>query len=173
MANNENQSGAAAAVSDAPQAVRFEAKKAYLKDVSFESPSTPGVFTQKWADPKIDVQAAISYRVIEENFGIFDVNLKVTVTARREENVLYLAEVQQAGVFQIQHPDADARQLVCEVTCPTILLPFAREELNSLITKGGFDPFLLAPINFEALYRTKKNQEKEQAGRADETGRPN
>jgi preprotein translocase subunit SecB len=172
MPNNENESDEVS--STAEQAtVKFESKKIYLKDASFEAPSAPAIFTKKDVIPAIDIQATITYRLIEENTGLYDVNLKVTVTARHDNNTLYLAEIEQAGVFQIQHPDADTRLAVCEVTCPTILLPFAREQLNNMITKGGFSAFLLAPINFETLFQSKRAKEKEQANLADETGKPN
>ena len=93
---------------------------------------------------------------------VYDVILKVTATSQHDDTALYLAKVQQAGVFQIQSPDIDDRKVAVEVTCPHILLPFAREELNSLITKGGFSPFLLAPINFMTLFQDKIDQEVKQ-----------
>lgn len=139
----------------------FHTKKIYLKDASFEAPSTPGIFTQTGIKPAFDVQMFIDYQAIDEKSGLTEIILKITATSRHEENTLYLAEVHQAGLFEIQHPDPDTHQMIIQVTCPHILLPFAREELNGLISKGGFSNFLIAPVNFEALYQSRKNGEKD------------
>ena len=146
--------------------IRFDTVKVYLKDASFEAPSTPKIFTQPGVKPKNDVQVLIDYRLIEEESGIAEIVLKITVTSKHEDNVLYLAEVHQAGLFRIQHPNPDTRQIIIEVTCPHLLLPFAREELNNLITKGGFGSFLLSPINFETLYTNKKKKEMDSVANA-------
>lgn len=144
-------------------ATRFDTIKVYLKDASFEAPSTPKIFTQ--ADVKLthDIQIAVDYQIVDETNDIHEIILKATVTAAHEDNTVYLAEVHQAGVFRIQHPDANTKQIVIEVACPGILLPFAREELNNLTTKGGFGAFLLSPVNFESLYRSKQQQKDSEA----------
>ena len=142
-------------------------KKIYIKDLSFEAPSTPEVFTREQIKPTLGIEVLIDFRAIDKEEGLAEIILKVTVTSKHEDNIIYIAEVHQAGLFQIQHPSAEARQMIVEVTCPTILLPFAREELNSLISKGGFNNFLLAPMNFEGLYRAKKAKEMDQSANAD------
>ena len=161
MAEQENQDNKNDSTTQQP-AARFETVRVYLKDASFEAPSSPEVFLQQAEKPKTEVEVLLDYRTLDEESGLFEVVVKITVTSKVEENTLYLAEVHQAGLFQIQHPDPNARDTVMEVTCPHILLPFAREELNSLITKGGFSAFLLAPVNFDALHRNKKEQQKKE-----------
>lgn len=137
---------------------RLETLKIYLKDASFESPLSPGIFATPSTQPKFESQLGLDIHSVEEDQGVYEIVLRVTVTSQHEGKTLYLAEVHQAGIFQLVHPDKDKLRKVMEVTCPHILLPFAREELNSLITKGGFSPFLLAPVNFESLYRSKADQ---------------
>ena len=134
---------------------RFKTLKIYLKDASFESPLTPDIFATPSSEPKFESQLGLDVNTVDEKQGVVEIVLKITITSEHDGRTLFLAEVQQAGIFQLVHSDVERRQLVMEVTCPHILLPFAREELNSLITKGGFSPFLMAPVNFEALYRTK------------------
>ena len=162
MTDKEKDSQEAAGKSDSAKA-NFETLKVYLKDASFEAPSTPGIFTQKGSPPKTDVEVLLDYSSIDDEQGLVDVVLNLTVTSKNDDGTLYLAEVHQAGVFQVLHPNPDARELVIEVTCPHILMPFAREELNSLITKGGFGAFLLTPVNFDLIYRNKKQKQEEQA----------
>ncbi len=149
-------SAADSASSDA----RFETIKVYLKDVSFEAPSSPMIFLEKSDKPKSEVDIRVEHNALDDKAGVLEVILKITITAKQGEHTLYLAEVEQGGIFQVQHPDSSTREIMVEVTCPHILLPFAREELNSLITKGGFNSFLLAPINFDGLFKNKKAQQK-------------
>lgn len=156
MAEQENQDTNSTTQQPAP---RFETVRVYLKDASFEAPASPEVFLQQAEKPKTEVEVLLDYRTLDEASGLIEIVVKITVTSKVGENTLYLAEVHQAGLFQIQHPDPNARGIVMEVTCPHILLPFAREELNNLITKGGFSAFLLAPVNFDALHRNKKEQQ--------------
>jgi preprotein translocase subunit SecB len=162
MTDKENESQKAAGNSD-PAKAKFETLKIYLKDASFEAPSTPGIFTQKNTPPKIEVEVLLDYSSIDDEQGLVDVVLNLTVTSKNDDGTLYLAEVHQAGVFQVLHPNPDARELVIEVTCPHILMPFAREEINSLITKGGFAAFLVSPVNFDVVYRDKSQKQEEQA----------
>ncbi|NKB64042.1 MAG: protein-export chaperone SecB [Gammaproteobacteria bacterium] len=137
----------------------LELKKVYIKDVSFESPNAPLIFTQTGGpQPTIDMQVAMENSLLEDNEDFYEVVLKVTITAKTDDNVAFLVEVEQAGVFLLQHAEEEKMNIMKEVACPHILLPFAREEINSLVTKGGFQPLLISPINFEALYMRKLNE---------------
>ncbi len=122
---------------------KLEPKKIYLKDCSFESPSSPQVFGRGEVQPKIDVQMTITHQRIEADKNYFEVVLKLTVTAMHEEVNLFLAEIQQAGIFGVQNVSDEQIGMVLEVACPHMLLPFAREELASLVAKGGFPQLLL------------------------------
>ncbi|OIQ86093.1 protein-export protein SecB [mine drainage metagenome] len=50
------------------------------------------------------------------------------------------------------------------MTCPNILFPYAREAVSDMVTRAGFPPVLLSPINFEALFLQQKQHQAEQAG---------
>jgi preprotein translocase subunit SecB len=68
---------------------------------------------------------------------------------------LFLVEASQAGVFQIRNvPDSDLPALL-GIVCPNVLFPYARETVSDLITRAGFPPVLLAPVNFEAIYQQR------------------
>ena len=153
------------------QATRqFEMLRVYLKDASFEAPSLPQAFIENATRPqKSDLDFVLNYHAINQADGLIEVTLDITVTSSRESETLYLAEIQQGGLFRIIHPDPAARSQALEITCPHLLLPFAREEINSLITKGGFPPFLLSVINFEMIYQDKLKQ---QAKKQDSTPDP-
>lgn len=138
-------------------------QKIYTKDVSFESPNSPFGFQDEWK-PAISVDLNTDGQTLEDN--IFEVILKVTVTAKNNDKTAFLAEVQQAGIFQLSGFDDEQQGFIIGSYCPGTLFPYAREVISSMITDGGYPPVVLAPVNFEALYQEhlKKNAEnKEQA----------
>ncbi|MGI9310595.1 MAG: protein-export chaperone SecB [bacterium] len=146
-------------MADANQRAKIEAKKVYLKDASFESPGSPQVFAQGEINPELDVQMTMTHQRIEPEQNYYEVVLSATVTASQDGDALFLAEVQEAGIFEISHVPEANLEAVLETACPHILLPFARESLASMISKGGFPQLLLSPVNFQALYNQKKAKE--------------
>jgi preprotein translocase subunit SecB len=138
------------------QAKQFVIQKIYIKDVSFETPNSPMVFTQKW-EPKVEFNLASNAQALEN--GLFEVSLTVTVTVKLEDKTAYLAEVTQAGVFTIAGFEEQEMAPMIGSYCPTILFPFAREVVSDLSVKGGFPPMLLAPVNFDALYMQHLQQQ--------------
>ena len=144
---------------------RFTPKKIYLKDASFESPGAPDIFLKSSINPEIEMNLNVSHTAVEESGRFYEVVLQVTATATLEGQNVFLVEVQQAGMFEIVAEDPKQRELLVEVGCPHTLLPFAREELANLVSKGGYQQMLIAPVNFEAIYRQKLEQE----GAADST----
>lgn len=137
----------------------IEAKKVYLKDASFESPSSPQIFARGEIKPSLDVQMTMTHQQIEDGRNYYEVVLSVTITATQDKLTLFLAEVQQAGIFEITRIPAENLEGVLETACPHVLLPFARESMASLVSKGGFPQLLISPINFQALYHQKKARE--------------
>ncbi len=142
--------------------VTFSLKKIYTKDLSFECPHSPQIFTQALT-PNVEIQIAIKHAAINQDEGFYDVVLGVTATAKLQDKVAFLAEVQQAGVFQVSGVSAQEVPMVLEIACPNILLPFARETIADLVSKGGFPQLLIDPVNFEALYLHKKQSEEQGA----------
>jgi len=144
---------------DTSRRSRIEAKKVYLKDASFESPSSPQIFAQGEIQPELDVQMTMTHLKIENDQNYYEVVLATTVTAKHGEHTMFLAEIQQAGIFEITYIKEEDIELVLETACPHILLPFARESLASLVSRGGFPQLLISPVNFQALYNQKKAKE--------------
>ncbi|MXZ80139.1 MAG: protein-export chaperone SecB [Gammaproteobacteria bacterium] len=174
MTDTDSTDNSAAPGSQVDQASlpRFEALSIYIKDVSFEAPSLPRVFLEKSSQPATNrVDFRVEHSPISEQEGLVEVLLRVTVTSSLESETLYLAEVVQGGLFVIRHNDPAALEKALDVTCPTILLPFAREQISNLITKGCFPPFLIAPINFEHAYQEKLKQRAEQQNGSDNESR--
>lgn len=124
-------------------------QKIFLKDASLEVPKAPQVFTQKW-QPQIDIQLATGVQPLGPDQ--FQILLSITVTAKLEDDIAFLAEVHQGGIFQLRgFTDAD-RQRVLGTECVGTLFPFAREAVADLIQRGGFPQLLLQPVDFATLY---------------------
>ena len=140
---------------------RISVAKIYIKDFSFESPMTPGVFkADKWA-PQTNLNLRSGYSEIEP--GVHEVVLTITVDAKEDEKTVFLVELQQAGLFELTGYEDSERSAITGSYCPSILFPYAREAIASIIQKGGFPEFVLQPINFDALYMQSQKQAAEAA----------
>ncbi len=161
MAEEDKKSGAGA--EEAKQG-EFAPQKIYIKDLSFETPHSPDIFTKEWK-PEVNMNLSSEAKPIGEK--LYEVVLTVTVTVTIEEETAYLVEAHQAGIFHIDgFPEEIIGRMVATV-CPNILFPFAREHVADLITRGGFPQLLLAPVNFEALYQQQQMQEQSAAAKTE------
>ena len=136
-------------------APRLNARKIYVKDLSFESPGSPTAFLNQNTQPQIEINIEINFHQVDQDGKFYEVVLKVTTTAKQEEASLFLVEIQQAGIFEINAESDEQKGLMLNVAAPHLLLPFAREELSSIVSKGGYPQLLLNPMNFESMYRQK------------------
>ena len=134
----------------------FSIEKVYVKDLSLELPNAPQIFLER-EQPAVEVGLQSEANGLGD--GIFEVVLTVTVTAKVGEKTQFLVEAAQAGIFQIRNvPDEEVEPVVA-IACPNILFPYARETVSDIITRAGVQPVLLAPVNFEALYRQRQEQQ--------------
>jgi preprotein translocase subunit SecB len=131
-------------------------QKIYLKDVSFESPQSPGIFTQGWK-PNLNVEIDSHAHQIADD--TYDVVLKITGTVTVEGNTAFLIEVHQAGIFVLKGFEPDKLQQLQHVFCLNTIYPYASAALSDLITKGGFPSLMLPPMNFAAIYDQRLQQQ--------------
>lgn len=142
---------------------QFTVQRIYTKDISFETPNSPAIFTEKW-EPNVNIDLNTTATLLQES--LYEIVLTVTVTAKVGEKTAYLAEIHQAGIFVIAGFNDDERGGMIHSYCPNILFPYVREVISDLITKGSFPQMLLAPINFDALY-AQHLQQKAQGGESE------
>jgi preprotein translocase subunit SecB len=138
------------------QAPAFGIEKIYVKDLSLEIPNAPQIFMERTA-PQVGIELNNTASKLDE--GVFEVVTTVTVTSKIEEKTVFLVEVAQAGIFQVQNVPEENLEIILAVTCPNIIFPYLREVVSDLVTRAGFPPVLLNPINFEALYAQQKMQQ--------------
>jgi preprotein translocase subunit SecB len=135
-------------------------QKIYLKDVSFEAPNSPLIFTSE-LNPAADVRFATKTTSLDADNH--EVVLTVSVTVNQDDQTVYLVEVQQAGIFTVRGFPEEHLPAILSTACPNTLFPFAREAVCDLVVKGGFPQLLLAPVNFELLYAQELQRRQSQA----------
>ena len=141
--------GAAPVADVQPQGASFTVEKLYVKDVSFEAPNAPQVFNEQ-GQP--DLQMKLNQKVQRLGENAFEVSLGITLTCTINNRTAYLAEVEQAGVFGLGGFEEHVLDAMLGTQCPNILFPYAAAAVGQLIGAGGFPPFPMQPINFDALY---------------------
>jgi preprotein translocase subunit SecB len=136
-------------------------ERLFLKDASFESPRSPGVFTEEWKPEfKLDINTR-STNLSDERCEIV---LMATLRAKTQGGTAYIVEVHQAGVFQVTGLPPEERRRVLGTLCPATLFPYVRETVDGLVVKGGFPAVHLAPVNFEVLYEEAMRRQTAQSG---------
>ena len=139
---------------------RISITKIYLKDFSFESPQAPSVFRSGDWKPQTNLNLRSTHNEIDGD--LHEVVLTITVDAKDGDTTLFLAEIQQSGLFDIGGYSDEEFGAIVGSFCPNILFPYARESIASIIQKGGFPEFVLQPINFDALYMQSRQQAAQQ-----------
>jgi preprotein translocase subunit SecB len=147
------------ATTEQPNNAQFLIQRIYIKNLSFETTSSPAVFQQQWA-PELSLDLNTQHTRLEE--GIYEVALTVTATVKNQNSTAFLVEVQQAGIFTIQGPAPEQLDHLLGSFCPSILFPYAREAISCEVMRGSFPQLVLAPINFDALY-TQQLEAKQKA----------
>lgn len=140
------------------EAPAFSIEKLYLKDLSVEVPNAPQIYLDREA-PGINIQLQTKAQGLGD--GVYEVELTVTVTAKIEEKTVFLVEVGQAGIFRILNVPDESMEPLLSIACPNILFPYAREVVSDTVTRAGFAPVILQPVNFEGLYASRLQQAQE------------
>ncbi len=141
---------------------RFRVQKVYLKDVSFESPAAPGIFSadSDW-QPSINFQLNTEHSQVGDT--LYEVVLGVTVTATHGERTVFLVELKQAGLFDVSGFDDDGFYHVLGSYCPGILYPYVRAAVADLVQKGGLPQVILQPVNFDAVFAQERARQQQAA----------
>jgi preprotein translocase subunit SecB len=142
----------------------------YVKDLSFEVPGAPQVFTHLKTQPQVNINLDVQARRVQDGQSVFEVSLVIRAEAHEAASgqgngqtaavppTVFVAELTYAGVFTLTGLPDNAIEPVLLVECPRILFPFARNILAEVTRDGGFPPVLLQPIDFVALWQARRAQ---------------
>jgi preprotein translocase subunit SecB len=139
----------------------FAIQRLYVKDLSFEAPSSPEIYQMEWK-PEVNLDLNINSKDLSND--MHEVAIKIMVTVKLPQKTAFIAEVEQAGIFTIKNFPADQLKAMLGSFCPNILFPYAREAVSDLVVRGGFPPLYLTPINFDALYQQQLEEEAKKKG---------
>ena len=135
--------------------IQFKLERIYVKDISFENPGAPECFLKKWS-PEVKLDLQTKAKKLDES--VFEVCLEVEVNASQDKTPMFLASVEQCGIFRVEGAEGEILERILNTTCPTILFPYLREVVDSIVAKGSLPPLMLAPVNFDGLYESQKNK---------------
>ena len=141
----------------------------YTKDLSFEVPNAPAIYTILRSAPIVNINLDVQVRRIQEDQTVFE----VTLTARAEATmpsaadgaaapekpmVVFIADLSYAGIFTLTGIPENQQEPILLVECPRLLFPFARNILADVTRDGGFPPVMLGPIDFVGLWQSRRAQ---------------
>lgn len=157
---------------DAQEPANLTIHSIFVKDISYEAPSTPQAFSLPW-EPQVKFDIQVMRRVMDQPAGLHEVVLHTTISTKLktknangaakpedEEVVAFLIDIKLAGMFTVKGLPEPQLDRVLSTTAPTILFPYAAETVASLVTRGGFPQFILPPIDFATLYQQRLDSQK-------------
>lgn len=151
---------ATTAAATAPEGTAFQIEKIYLKDALFEQPNSPRIFlNQEKPTVSININTA-SEKINDETY---EVTVKGSIKGVIGDQVLFLAEIEQAGLFEIKNFPAEQMAPTLEITCPSMIYPALRYNLADMMSRAGFQPINLTEISFRAIYEQRLADAKKKA----------
>ena len=141
----------------------------YTKDLSFEVPNAPAIYTILRSAPQVAINLDVQVRKIEEGSQIFEVTLAARAEAtmpntapangaEEKPTIVFIADLSYAGVFTLNGVPENQQEPILLVECPRLLFPFARNILADVTRDGGFPPVMLGPIDFVGLWQARRAQ---------------
>ena len=123
----------------------------YLKDLSFENPGAPLVHIHRGEQPRAELSLDVRVRTVAPMQ--YEVSLVLGISAKREEETVYLVELEYAGLFDVNGVPEEHVTPLLMIEAPRLLFPFAREVLAKATRDGGYPPVMVNPIDFHAVFR--------------------
>ena len=145
-------------MADTPDPI-FLIQRMYLKDLSLEQPNSPAILLSQ-EQPAVDIQIGLGAEQVGD--GVFEITVTATVTAKVNEQTMFLVEAKQAGIFEIRHMPDGQMEPITGIACPQIIYPYLRSNVADVIQRAGFPPVHMAEINFQAMYDQQQRMKAEQ-----------
>lgn len=123
----------------------------YTKDQSFENPHAPESLRTGQEAPAINIGIEIGRQMFDDD--TVEVTLMLRADARRGDKVVFIAELEYAGLFAFAGVNVDQIQPMILIECPRLLFPFARQIMAEMTQNGGYPPIMLEPPDFAAMFR--------------------
>lgn len=139
-----------------PQGPGFRILAQFVRDLSFENPKAPDSLR---IDGKPQIDMGVEMGAQGRPDGLFEVDLKLSIKATSQDNVVFRVELVYGGLFQLAGVAEQDIEPMLLVECPRYLFPFAREIIARATSDGGFyPPFMMDPLDFGAIYTSRQQQ---------------
>jgi preprotein translocase subunit SecB len=135
----------------------------YIKDLSFENPSAPASLVGSKGHPNVELALDIHVSRLPED-GSFEVALHIDAKAISNDKPLFIVELLYAGIFTLTNIPEEDQKAILAVHCPSMIFPFARKIIADVTQDGGFQPLMIDPIDFGALFQSKMEDDGENEG---------
>jgi preprotein translocase subunit SecB len=139
----------------------FNIQRIYLKDLSLEQPNSPQILAEQ-GQPQVDISLGMSAEPVAD--GVVEVCVTATVTTKLQDQVLFLVEAKQAGIFEIRNVPQDQMQGIVSIVCPQMIYPYLRAIVSDVCTRAGFPPIILTEVNFQAMFEAQQAQAEQANG---------
>ena len=140
----------------------FRMQKMYIKDLSFENPNAPQVFTDRQKmDPAVEVNLQLNNKQIDADHWEVALQITAKVSSKEDSKALFILEIEHAAIFMLKNIPDEHMAMLLGVDCPTLLFPFTRQVVSQVSIDGGFVPFLMEPVNFMALFQNAQKKKEE------------
>ena len=149
-----------------PNAPVVHPQAIYIKDCSFEAPNGPFLPGSQGAQGTPSVSLNLGTRANALGQDVHEIVLQVNLQAKVGDRTVWLLELQQAGAFLIRNLPANDLAQVVSILAPNYLMAYARSAVSDLISRGGFQPFLLPLVTFEGLHARAAAQQAAQKQQA-------
>jgi preprotein translocase subunit SecB len=136
----------------------------YVKELSFRNTAAAASTQAYDSQPAIDMGVEVKSRPMDDRGEAYEVDLCISVQARRAEIKMFSVDLVYSGLFQFVLVRPDDVEPLIWIECPRLLFPFGRQILAEVTREGGYPPLLINPIDFTPLYwaELKDRQAREQ-----------
>lgn len=134
----------------------LEAIHFYIKEQSCKVPQGFMIFNEEWK-PEVNVELDYKHEALGND--VYEVVIRLGITAKNNQRTAYTVELLQAGVFRIKNIPDEQKNLLLNIYCPNMIYPYARKAVADLTHSAGFQSLSLVPVNFEMVYQQRLAKE--------------
>ena len=127
----------------------------YVKGLRFDSKMSELFFEGRTVAPKINFNINIETK--EYSKETYEVVLDIRIKSTDNEKEIFELALEYGAKVTIKGETSEAQlEEALKIHCPTLLFPFARQEIANVTMKAGAQPLMLTPIDFKRLYLRDK-----------------
>lgn len=121
----------------------------FLKSISYKRAENYS------GDVNLELDFNNSYSFSDDK-NILRYDLKVNISENKP-NPIFTLECTITGIFStIKEEENMSLEEYCNINAPATLFPFLRETIANVTQRSGLKPFILPPLNIQAILKSKE-----------------